>query len=44
MEFRVNGSPLQYIDTAAPELQLIECALLHDTTIFLKISLEVGVT
>ncbi len=27
---------VQYIDTAAPELQLIECALYQDTTIFLQ--------
>ncbi len=28
---------VQYIDMAPPELQLIECVLLHDTTIFLHI-------
>ncbi len=27
---------VQYIDTAAPKLQLIECLQLHDTTIFLQ--------
>ncbi len=27
---------VQFIDTAAPELQLIECVLSHDTTIFLQ--------
>ncbi len=27
---------VQYIDMAVPELQLIECVLLHDTTIFLQ--------
>ncbi len=27
---------VQYIDTAAPELQLIECVLYQDTTIFLQ--------
>ncbi len=27
---------VQYIDTAAPELQLIECALSHDTMIFIQ--------
>ncbi len=27
---------VQYINTAAPELQLIECVLLYETTIFLQ--------
>ncbi len=27
---------VQYIDTVAPELQLIECVLSHDSTIFLQ--------
>ncbi len=36
-ELTLNGcGVVQYIQTEAPELQLIECALLHYTTIFLQ--------